>query len=250
MKKEIQPTPGSGDIGNTIFPPNMIRVPLLEGPSADGPSTLMAESLQYPPKKRTANLRRIWEPPPNLKCPLVGTCLTDEEVARLLKKAGYRVKGLSPYDLHSRIMACLENENPVSIRIDAYFRRKYQDVLAAAAHLEELEFLRAWREAAASGDLAGLFYVSCLRRDLSAQGLLQIYGEIHMMGHAHTREILRMRGKLASRENTLRAMQSRAREARQRFNEERNASRPLRQELSEAYARITQLSAECKRLKD
>ena len=145
------------------------------------------------------HLHRLWEIPPNLRCPVVGTCLGEKEILKILRKAKYKVdKRMDGYILHTRIMERLHDENRVSTLTDNHLRRKYRQIISECARLDEAAFMESWNQRMETGEFDGLFYLSAVKPGLSAEASVKIYGEVHMLGHANIREIMRTRRKMAS----------------------------------------------------
>lgn len=192
-------------------------------------------------------LARIWELAPNLRCPVIGTCMEDAELRKILTKTGHRAKHLTSFQLHVGIMDRIGDENPVSRKVDGALRRKYRESVGEYGKLEEPRFMELWREKVRIGaeEFVDLFYVSSHRRDLSEAAATEIYGDIHMMGHARTRTA-------ASTSRTLETEQRRAGRAEARVARETERNRILKEknqgltgELREAHERIAHLSFTC-----
>lgn len=140
------------------------------------------------------NLRPVWAVISSLKCPLVGACLTVSEQKRILKKAGLAVKPeITPYQIHEIVMSALSDKNRVSVKIDRFLRHKYRTVRTTLGHLDEEHLRDAWQAGLRTGDLAGVFYVVVSRPDVSRELLNEVFGEIHMMGHANMEQVLKAR---------------------------------------------------------
>ena len=46
------------------------------------------------------DIKRIWEIDIYFKCPVIGACLSVQELKKILKKTGICIKHLNPYQLH------------------------------------------------------------------------------------------------------------------------------------------------------
>ena len=58
--------------------------------------------------------------------------------------------------------------------------------------------MAAWRERLKTGDIGPILYVAVTRADISNKYLEEIYGDVHMLGHANAREVLRARKRSCS----------------------------------------------------
>jgi len=144
----------------------------------------------------TIKFRPIWDIHCNLKCPLVGTCLTVSEQRRILKKSGISVKRKTPYQIHQAIMIHLNKENGISAKTDRIIRHKYRDSISELRTLNEEQLKEAWQKRLHSGEFEGIFYVVASRFDISEEFLLAVYGEIHMMSHANVKDIMKSKRSL------------------------------------------------------
>ena len=143
--------------------------------------------------KPAVDHKPVWDVHPHLKCPLLGMCLNLEEHKRILKKTGHSVKRLDAYELHRSIKSYLDGENRVSMKVDRYLSHKFRADLAELGNLCEDDFMATWRDRLMSGKIEEIFFVACVRDDLSEESLSEIYGEVHMAGHANSAESMRMR---------------------------------------------------------
>lgn len=186
---------------------------------------------------------RIWELPSNLKCPVIGTCLGDGEIVKILKKARCKTaKGMSSYDLHASIMARLSDENPISRATDNYLKGKYRRSISDFAGLDEDAFMTLWRERFKTGEFDDLFYIACARADLSAASSQGIFGDVHMLGHAHTRDIMHARAKISAMEAGNQAVQDKLKQQKDRCRALKKELSAAKSDLADAYGRIAQLS--------
>ncbi|QTA86986.1 DUF2325 domain-containing protein [Desulfonema magnum] len=135
----------------------------------------------------------IWEIHPHFKCPVIGACLSIAEHRKLIKKLGYQTKRLTSYELHRIIMEHMNKENRVSLKVERYLRHKYQNSVSSLFDLDADQFMEEWRNAFRQGDLDGPFYVAAIRKNLSEEHLKEIFGEIHMLSHAHLAEVMQAR---------------------------------------------------------
>lgn len=197
-----------------------------------------------PPNEFGARYRRLWELPQNLRCPVVGTCIRDRELRKILTKAGFRAKQYSSFQLHAQAMSRMEDENPISRKVDAALRRKFRVGIAAFGEMAEDDFLALWRERLREGetDFVDLFYVSSIRRDFSDAAAMEIYGDIHMMGHAQTRRAVSVGQKLAEAGLRTDRAEERCKKEGERNRRLKEKNQALYAELRDAHARITELS--------
>ena len=135
----------------------------------------------------------VWEVYPHLKCPLISMSLSFGEHKRILKKTGHSVKRLDAYELHRSVKSYLDDENRVSLKVDRYLSHKYRTDLAELSNLDEDDFMATWRDRLMGGKIEEIFYVACVKDDLSEESLSEIYGEVHMAGHTNAAESMNLR---------------------------------------------------------
>ncbi|WP_320040410.1 DUF2325 domain-containing protein [uncultured Desulfobacter sp.] len=151
----------------------------------------------------------IWEIERNFKCPVIGAMLSVDKHKDILKKCGWDVSGLKPYEYHSYLMGCMGDENAVSIKTNNYIRhqsRKYMKQIAALYKKKNAKEVRAlWNDYSARGVIGPVMYAIVSHKDTQIDLLQDIHGEVHMMSHANMTEIFSIRRKLeASDQNLIR----------------------------------------------
>ena len=194
------------------------------------------------PPDLTPKLLPIWEIPSMLKCPVIGTCLSVDDHRNVLRKAGYKVKGRLPHELHGAVMDALDADTKVARKVHALlFKRHGKE---AEAHLETpVETLFAeFKEKMMTGELESLLYAMASRTLVPDAMVCELFGHLHMMAHTAKRDLLEERRKLKTLSEKETAMA--------------DAHRRLKRELLEASdrerrlaARTSELEAEVARLK-
>lgn len=142
---------------------------------------------------KSQNPRPIWETYTHLKCPIIGVCLNLENHKRILKTTGHEIKRFGYYELHRRIISYLNDENRVSRKVARFLDHKYRAELSALRNLDEKDFMAAWQERFNTGRMDGALYVASTKRNLSEEALSEIFGDVHMAGHANLSELMKTR---------------------------------------------------------
>ena len=151
----------------------------------------------------------IWEIERNFKCPVIGAMLSVDKHKDILKKCGWDVNGLKPYEYHSYIMGCMGDENAVSIKTNNYIRhqsRKYMKQIEALYKKKDAKEVRSlWNDYSARGVIGPVMYAIVSHKDTETDLLQDIHGEVHMLSHANMTQIFSIRRKLeASDQNLIR----------------------------------------------
>lgn len=138
----------------------------------------------------------IWEVEVHFKCPVVGTMLSVEKHKDILKKCGYDVKRLKPYEYHHQIMAKLVDKNNVSVKVDNYIRNQARREMIQIADLSEDKIRELWELHSGKGNVGPMMYAIIAKENASVDLLQEVYGQVHMMAHANMTEIFHVRQKL------------------------------------------------------
>jgi hypothetical protein len=139
----------------------------------------------------------IWAIPDFLKCPVAGAMLTVEKHRSILKKCGYDVKPMKPYEYHQKIMLKLGDENNVSQKVNNFIRTQSAGQMARVAGMAEPEIRTLWAKHLETGDVGPLFYAIVSHKKTSPELLADIAGEVHMQSHANMTEIFTIRRQVA-----------------------------------------------------
>ena len=191
-------------------------------------------------------LKHIWEIKGFLKCPVIGSSLCVNEHRRILNKAGYPTKRKTPYQLHQAIMANLDSRNPISVKVDNYLRYKYRNAVDDFKGLEEEAIMEKWRMGLETGNTAPIFYVAAVRKDLSANALEEIFGDIHMINHANLNEVNKSGSQLAMQVDANQKLARLLRRQKDKTGNGRKEISFLKASLKEAYALLDKLRLSCK----
>jgi hypothetical protein len=139
----------------------------------------------------------IWAIPDFLKCPVAGAMLTVEKHRSILKKSGYDVKSMKPYEYHQKIMLKLGGENNVSQKVNNFIRTQSARQMARIADMAEPEIRTLWAKHLETGNVGPLFYAIVSHKKTSPELLADVAGEVHMQSHANMTKIFTIRRQVA-----------------------------------------------------
>ena len=149
----------------------------------------------------------IWEIERNFKCPVIGAMLSVDKHRDILKKCGWDVGALKPYEYHAYLMGCVGDENAVSIKTNNYIRHqslKYMKQIASLYKKKDANGVRAlWNDCSARGIIGPVMYAIVAHKDTDVELLKDIHGEVHMLSHANMAEVFNIRRKLETADQTL-----------------------------------------------
>ncbi len=165
----------------------------------------------------------IWEIERNFKCPVIGAMLTVEKHKSILKKCGWDVSVLKPYEYHSYLMGCVGDENAVSRKTNNYIRHqslKYMKEVAALYEKKDAKGVRKlWEKYAEQGVIGPVMYAIVSHRDTDIELLQDIHGEVHMLSHANMNEVFTIRKHLEKADQALSREKQTTREKSERIRE-------------------------------
>ncbi len=143
---------------------------------------------------------RFWRVASFFKCPLVGMCLTLSEQKQLLKRAGVPCTRKSPFEIHEILVACSNDENPLSRRIDDFLSCKFGKGAAAWLVLEDRIFMDRFRAAMRSGEFTEALWAAAFNPGLSMKCRGEVFGEGHMAMHCTAEERMTFAREMARRQ--------------------------------------------------
>ena len=193
-------------------------------------------------------LLKFWEI--DLKCPVVGMCLTFSEQKRLLRKAGFSIKMKSPFEIHETLLACSEKENILSRRIDNMLNRKFGDEAVSLLELDLKEFMSHCKAAFETGDCIGVLWAAAARSDLPAEYRRELFGIIHMDMHWSAEQNIRLRQDLTSQKKELSRMRQGIKEVIRGNRTLKKENERLRRDKTELKARLASAEIEKARFKE
>lgn len=144
-----------------------------------------------------SSCRRFWEVDCCFKCPVVGICLTFAEQKHLLKKAGISFDSKNRFEIHEILVACSDDESPLSRRVDGFLNRKFKKLINPLFTLSEEEFIRQWENGFKNGEYDGHLYIAAMRSDLSIKTRREIFGAVHMAMHKSAEQDKKLKKRLS-----------------------------------------------------
>lgn len=204
-----------------------------------GETAIETEPLVLPaPMERPASNRRrkLWEIESKYLCPVVGTCLSLDDIKRVARKDGFAGKGFDDYRLHVEAVSVAGERNSASAVLHKTLERKHALAIKAFDQAKDAPSVAAlWRQHLERGQVAGALWAVMTHKAASAETRSQVYGDVHMLSHqvgaglaADARRLAFLEGEVARLESQRRQEEARhnqelaARASRIRFLEEDN----------------------------
>ena len=107
----------------------------------------------------------IWEIESQFKCPVVGTMLSVERHKQILKKCGYDVSRMKPYEFHHQLMSRLHEQNNVSIKVNNFIRTQAVKQMKLIQSLGKKQIQTLWEEQLEKGLAGPLMYAIIAHED-------------------------------------------------------------------------------------
>lgn len=189
----------------------LLQTPILPRPRPD----------QAPPPRLTGKLRpKLWDLPPSLHCPVIGTCLEVHVLRRLARSLGHDSGRLSDYEIHVSFVAAASGKNAFSIVAQKALDRTHATHLRRFARARTTEQLATlWQQALEEGDVPGGFWATLTHPRCDSALRDRSREEIHMLSHqigagqrADLKRLAEALAELKALRLELEASQSRARQ--------------------------------------
>jgi hypothetical protein len=201
------------------------------------------------PAPRASKLpARMWEIGDKLLCPVVGTCLSIEEVRKLARKFGVIPADAGDYAAHVTVVSHCKKRNALAEAVQQTLDRKHALWLGRFAKLKsESEALNMWLAALERGEAAGAMWGALTCRAATAELRQRVYEDVHMLSHQLGAGARADLAHVDALEKRLSEMEAEARRYKRR-NDEELASRAMRirhleQALASAELRARQADA-------
>jgi len=178
---------------------------------------------------------KLWELSNHYHCPVIGTCLSVEELRKLVRQCGVEVEDDSDYALHSLFVSHASEANLLSRSAQKHLEKKYAIYRKRFAKITNSNaLLQQWHEAWKQGDIAGAFWAVMTHPVANKVIRHEAYAKIHMLSHqvgSLQRADLRKLHQLEQREIEL---QARLKELQKSVTERDKRLQILQRELEEA----------------
>lgn len=127
---------------------------------------------------------KLWELEEKYHCPVIGTCLTLEELKKIARKGGFAGKGFEPYRLHVEAVSISCSRNETSDAMHKLLERKYSLDLARFNRLRsDAEVLSLWQWHLERGEVAGPMWAVLTHKVASKETRNAVYADVHMLSH-------------------------------------------------------------------
>jgi hypothetical protein len=189
-------------------------------------------------KRRTA----IWDMHHSVHCSIVGTCLSNAEIRRLLIKLGvHGAESANDHDLHKQGVALASKPQGGGKFIQKALDHRHEAAIRQFAKAKDESAVRElWEEALKRGDIPGAYWAVLSHPAATDAIMRKAFGDVHMLSHmvgAANRADIRRLCQLEERNAGLSAkVEAQQLQLRDGFTERDNKIRMLNEALSRALA--------------
>ena len=196
-------------------------------------------------KRRTA----IWDMHNSLHCSIVGTCLTTDELRRLLVKL--RVTGADAANDHDRhmlgVMLAGRPQAGAKLLQKTLDRRHASAIKQIARARDAAALVAYWDDALKRGDIPGAYWAVLSHPVATDDTVRRVFGDVHMLSHlvgaANRADIRRLRALEEENSALTTKLDKQQRQLRDGFVARDETIRDLRATLSRLLAELTPSSA-------
>lgn len=204
-----------------------------------------------PPTRR----RKIWDLNSTFHCSIVGTCLTADELRRLLRKLDLAPAGATDHDLHGRGVGLAGRDDQAGKLLNKALDDRHAGAIHRFAAARDVAALRAlWREALDAGDIPGAYWAVLTHPALDDALTREAFGAVHMLSHlvgaanrADIRRLVAQDRELAEQRETIARQQARLQELVEERQAAQEALAALRLAQVAAPAPVPEPAAELQR---
>jgi hypothetical protein len=133
---------------------------------------------------KPARRARLWDLKDKFHCPLIGTCLSMDELARFARRHAFAGDLRDEYLLHVEAVGCAGNRNPVSEDLHKHFEQKYAGYIARFERVKSAdELLAFWKAHFENGEVAGPMWAALTHRAANEETRHAVYADVHMLSH-------------------------------------------------------------------
>ena len=126
---------------------------------------------------------KLWQLEHIYHCAIIGTCLTLDEVKKILNSLKVNFNQYRAYDIHINVVSLVSNNNFCSKKIQQHLDKKFASIIKNTRHMNASELQQAWKDALKTGDFIGMFWVIASHPCTDDEMRKYLYGDVHMLSH-------------------------------------------------------------------
>ena len=129
--------------------------------------------------------RKLWDLSTYLHCSVIGTCLTANELRRIVvKAAGSSAAKWSDHDIHTEGMRLAGRNDALGKLLNKSLDTRHAAIVRKFTPAKNgQDILALWSAVKAEGDIPGAYWACVTHPGTDGMALRQIFGEVHMLSH-------------------------------------------------------------------
>jgi hypothetical protein len=157
----------------------------LKRPAIDLRAGPLTGPLDVEPPARASSRHKIWEIQGGLQCSIVGTCLSQEDLIAIGRKAGVRPReGARSYEVHSYFVQQVGRDGKIARAVQKMLDQRHAGIIRRVQALrEESGLVRLWEEEFDGGRVAGAYWAFMSGAHVPSELGTRIFGDVHMLSH-------------------------------------------------------------------
>ncbi|MCF6204749.1 MAG: DUF2325 domain-containing protein [Methylococcaceae bacterium] len=126
---------------------------------------------------------KLWELDHIYHCAIIGTCLTMDEVRRLLRSFRLNIDNDCSYEIHTTIVTLISFKDYPSKKVQSYLDKKFKSALQKTRKMNADELKEEWKRVLNNGELIATFWAVISHPCTNEKMKKYFYGDIHMLSH-------------------------------------------------------------------
>lgn len=165
---------------NAVVAPKRITPIGLVRPAEPANAIPTATLDEHKPLRRA----KLWDLEAKHHCPVIGTCLTADELGKFAKHLAIGCDRRDEFALHVEVVGCARKRNAVSQAVQKHLERKFQiHIVRFERARSDAEVRALWQEHFMRGEVAGPLWAATTHKAASNETRQRIYADVHMLSH-------------------------------------------------------------------
>jgi hypothetical protein len=129
--------------------------------------------------------RKLWELDGRMHCPVIGTCLSIEDLKRVMRQSGIVMKAkASDFDYHVTLVHASDKKSRAAKNLQKLLDRRFgRHIKKVSKMTTEQELSKHWQQALEEDEIPGMLWAIITHPALSRSLSDRVYGEVHMLSH-------------------------------------------------------------------
>ncbi|MBT3023213.1 MAG: DUF2325 domain-containing protein [Candidatus Thiodiazotropha sp. (ex Lucina aurantia)] len=144
-----------------------------------------AKPLQQYASRPAGRRHKLWELEDRLHCPVIGTCLSIDDLKRVVRQSGVVIQArATDFDYHVTLAHAAGEKSRVTKNLQKLLDKRFTRHIRKLSKVRNEEELAShWEQALADDEIPGMFWAVVTHPAISKTLSNRIYGEIHMLSH-------------------------------------------------------------------